>query len=451
MQFTRVAKKTLIFAGIILVIKASNAYALSIVGDFNNDNYIDMKDIAEIGSYYDSNNSVYDLNKDGVVDIFDIVKTSKNMSDATYRVYNSSGLLSGEYDSGQLLNASKNAADNNGIVVKNGQVIWTNTSYSVFDGENFISKSDKYFNAGIAASSLNSGLVIAKDGNVILNKSSDYKIKLAYAQYDLNLRNAPSATAAWSSEIPKGSLVELVKRTNGVYQVKYNDGSQVKTGYVTRYVDIFTDDFNDDLLGYVSENYESNGDPGTVSTTPGDPGGTSYGPWQLASKVGSVDSFLIWLKNENVDFYNTLIAAKQADNNTYSTNFNNAWSKLGTDHYDEFFEVQKKYIKITYFDKLVKALQNSGTDYTSRLNDYSVRNMLWSTAVQHGVSRATSIIQIYKDVTNDVDFVNDIYDERSKVDIYFSSSSDSVKQAVKTRFASEKQFIQRILSDEKNY
>ncbi|MBK1813871.1 hypothetical protein JHL18_25015 [Clostridium sp. YIM B02505] len=451
MKLIKLAKKSLILAAIILVIKANNAYALSIVGDFNKDNSVDMKDIAEIGSYYDSNNTTYDLNKDGIVDIFDIVKTSKNMSDANYIVYNGEGIVSAEYNSGELLSACKMAANNNGILVKNGQVIWTNTTYSAFDGENYILKSDKYFNAGIAAASLNSGIVIAKDGNTVLNKENNYKIKLAYAQDDLNLRNSASETAPWSSEIPKGSLVELIKRTNGVYQVNYNDGKLIKRGYVTRYVDIFTDDFNDDLLGYVSEKYESNGKPGTYNTTPGDPGGTSYGPWQLAVKVGSVDSFLMWLKGEKVDFYNTLISAKQADNGTYGTNFNNAWSKLGTDHYDEFFDVQKKYIKITYFDQLVKALKNSGTDYSSRLNDYSVRNMLWSTAVQHGVGGAKNIIQIYKDVTNDVDFINAIYDERSKVDIYFKSSSDAVKQGVKNRFVSEKQFIQRILSAEKNY
>ncbi|GFZ33956.1 hypothetical protein CSC2_44820 [Clostridium zeae] len=451
MSLAAVLKKSILFASLVILLKSSNVYAVNIVGDFNGDNVVDMKDIAAASSYYETNNSNYDLNKDGIVDIFDITRTSKNMSDATYKVYSSGGILSGEYSSGQLLDAAKNASNSNGVAIKDGQVIWDNNYYYVFDGETFISKSDKYFDSNIAASALNNGVVLDKGGNAILNRAANYKIKLAYAQDDLNLRNAPSSTAAWDSEVPKGSLIELVKRTNGVYQVKYNDGSQIKTGYVTRYVDIFTDDFNDDLLGYVSEKYESNGNPGTYNTTPGDPGGTSYGPWQLAVKVGSVDSFLMWLKNENVDFYNTLISAKQADNNTYSTNFNNAWSKLGTDHYDEFFEVQKKYIKVTYFDQLVKVLQNSGTDYSSRLNDYSVRNMLWSTAVQHGVGGAKNIIQIYKDVTNDVDFVNDVYDERSKVDIYFSSSSDAVKQAVKTRFVSEKQFIQRILSDEKNY
>src|SRR6478736_3004866 len=49
----------------------------------------------------------------------------------------------------------------------------------------------------------------------------------------------------------------------------------------------------DEDLGKLSEKYESgNRGPGTVSTGKGDPGGVSYGTYQLASKVGRADAFV---------------------------------------------------------------------------------------------------------------------------------------------------------------
>src|SRR5437868_13354131 len=49
----------------------------------------------------------------------------------------------------------------------------------------------------------------------------------------------------------------------------------------------------DDKLGSLSEKYESgNRGPGTVSTGKGDPGGVSYGTYQLSSRVGRADAFV---------------------------------------------------------------------------------------------------------------------------------------------------------------
>ena len=45
-------------------------------------------------------------------------------------------------------------------------------------------------------------------------------------------------------------------------------------------------------LGDLSALYESNGDPGCVSTGYGDLGGISYGAYQLASNTGSVEEFI---------------------------------------------------------------------------------------------------------------------------------------------------------------
>src|SRR5215211_8493937 len=48
-----------------------------------------------------------------------------------------------------------------------------------------------------------------------------------------------------------------------------------------------------DALGALSAKYETGGrGPGTVSTGAGDPGGVSYGSYQMATKMGTVARFI---------------------------------------------------------------------------------------------------------------------------------------------------------------
>src|ERR1044071_2404337 len=48
-----------------------------------------------------------------------------------------------------------------------------------------------------------------------------------------------------------------------------------------------------DMLGELSAKYETGGrGPGTVSTGAGDPGGVSYGSYQMATKMGTVARFI---------------------------------------------------------------------------------------------------------------------------------------------------------------
>ena len=48
------------------------------------------------------------------------------------------------------------------------------------------------------------------------------------------------------------------------------------------------------MIGELSKEYESNGDIGAISSGYNDAGGKSYGMYQLASAVGSVDAFIQW-------------------------------------------------------------------------------------------------------------------------------------------------------------
>lgn len=266
---------------------------------------------------------------------------------------------------------------------------------------------------------------------------NDYRIGI---QPDGNLViHGQGGTAIWASNTDQaqGAQISLVLSNYGDLRILKNGDCIWDT--------------NASVLGVLSAKYESNGDPGAIGNTPGDPGGKSYGAWQLASKVGSVDSFIIWLKNANYNYYQQLLNAKNADGGTFGDNFDSTWKNLATTDRDTFLQLQHDYIKSAYYDSAVKSIRSKyNVDITSR--SFALQNVLWSTAVQHGVGGAANIFGAVNSKVNlnsdDETVINAVYDERSNVDKYFSASSDAVKAAVKNRFVYERADALKMLHNE---
>ncbi len=82
----KIAIKVVIIGLVFVSINAIKASAATLEEltriDFNNDQVIDGKDLDIIYSYNNTSNSTYDLNNDGVVDIYDITKVSKNIGES---------------------------------------------------------------------------------------------------------------------------------------------------------------------------------------------------------------------------------------------------------------------------------------------------------------------------------------------------------------------------------
>lgn len=130
-------------------------------------------------------------------------------------------------------------------------------------------------------------------------------------------------------------------------------------------------------LGKLSERFESGGrGPGTVSSGKGDPGGVSYGLYQLASKTPTLADFLA---HEGKPW-----AAELAKGGAPGTaGFSSAWKAIAAREPDRFAEAQHEYIKRTHYDRAVAGvLQRTGLDLDSR--HQAVRDATWSVAVQHG-------------------------------------------------------------------
>ena len=199
-------------------------------------------------------------------------------------------------------------------------------------------------------------------------------------------------------------------------------------------------------LGSTSAKYESNNNPGTISNTPGDIGGKSYGAWQFSSKTGSLDSFINSLNKSNKSFYSKLTQAKAKDGNNFGENFDAAWTSISSDNKEVFLKLQQNSIKQNYYDSAALALKSKyGFDINTKSN--ALKESLLSTAVQHGVGGTLSVFSKLNLNKSDANIINDLYNERQKVNVYFKDSSAAVKQSVYNRFTREKQDMLSMFND----
>lgn len=128
-------------------------------------------------------------------------------------------------------------------------------------------------------------------------------------------------------------------------------------------------------LGALSEHYESGGRGcGTVSGGHGDPGGVSYGLYQLASRTGTAAAFCA---AEGAPWACELGKAPG------SSAFSAAWKAIAARDAEAFAAAQHAFIERTHYRPAVKAVKaRTGHDLDSR--PAALRDAVWSTAVQHG-------------------------------------------------------------------
>ncbi|MEJ5978554.1 hypothetical protein WG901_18020 [Novosphingobium sp. PS1R-30] len=129
-------------------------------------------------------------------------------------------------------------------------------------------------------------------------------------------------------------------------------------------------------LGALSERFES-GDrgAGAVSRGRGDPGGVSYGIWQLSSRAGMAAAFVT---GEGAAWRSDFAGAAPG-----TPAFSAAWQAIAAREPEAFVEAQHAFIARTHYRPAVTAVrQRSGLDLDAR--HPAVRDAAWSVAVQHG-------------------------------------------------------------------
>ena len=201
-------------------------------------------------------------------------------------------------------------------------------------------------------------------------------------------------------------------------------------------------------LGTLSSKYETSGrGPGTVSSGQGDPGGVSYGSYQMTSRGGGT---VLRFVSDPAFPWRDRFAGLTSGSDAFSA----AWRALAAERPDAFFAAQHAYIQRTHFDPLVRRVRSaSGLDLSER--SHALQDAAWSTAVQHGpntsvVTRAIDAVGgagtlPAGDLDGDRRLIRAIYAERGRrgadgrLAHFPRVESVRVQQSLANRFVNEEQ------------
>jgi len=183
----------------------------------------------------------------------------------------------------------------------------------------------------------------------------------------------------------------------------------------------------DGSLGSISRKYESRGNAGTISTGVGDPGGKSYGSYQLSSNKGVLQSFI----NQS-GFKNEFDGLKIG-----SPAFDKKWKELAQKYPDQFAKEQHDFIKRTHFDPVAKEASKMGYD----LSDKRIREALFSSSVQTSFSGNKEILKNADPTGNTEEQINSLYMARKDYVARKGGLNSRTEQAVMKRYDRERKDV----------
>lgn len=195
------------------------------------------------------------------------------------------------------------------------------------------------------------------------------------------------------------------------------------------------------MLGDLSAKYESNGNPGTVSTGYGDAGGVSYGTYQLATNTGSVNSFIKWLQVKGHTYGTSLSKYTPG-----SAEFTALWKQIAAIDPGGFLQLQHDYIQYAYYEPAVRKLK--GAFFNAEKHTEVMQDVIWSRAVQYGTGYIVEMFEeaaatlgypnlSYVDAPNfDADMIKAIYLNVCKTPAW-TNGSPSLRSGLYSRFENE--------------
>lgn len=193
-------------------------------------------------------------------------------------------------------------------------------------------------------------------------------------------------------------------------------------------------------LGTLSAQFES-GKDGIAAIGYDGTGGTSYGKFQIASKVGTMKDFLLYLDGQAPDLASRLRKSGPANTGSRHGAMPDMWRQIASEDPERFEQLQEGFAKEShYLPALQSILQKTGLEESSLSN--AMREVIWSTAIQHGpagasriFARADAISGNKNDPNYERKMISNVYQIRAT---QFGSSTESVRAAVQNRFKKEK-------------
>ena len=196
----------------------------------------------------------------------------------------------------------------------------------------------------------------------------------------------------------------------------------------------------EDGLGSLAAQFES-GSAGSAAIGYDRVGGTSYGKYQIASRVGSMNNFLKFLDKEAPDLADRLRSAGPANTGGRRGKMPDTWRAIAAEQPTRFEALQEKFIHASHYAPALDALTKSAGINPEELSP-AMQEVLWSTAVQHGPAGAA---RIFNRAVSRTGKLEDSQAERKIIDsVYairaeqFGSSTEQVRAAVRNRLKQEK-------------
>ena len=203
----------------------------------------------------------------------------------------------------------------------------------------------------------------------------------------------------------------------------------------------------DTSLGGLSAHYES-GKRGSEAVGYDTTGGTSYGKYQISSRRGTFSEFVLWLKRKGGDAAVLGAELRNAGRpNTRSTagGVPDAWRKAAAE--GRLKDYEHLFIKESHYDEALRRLPEELRTRIEKSD--ALKNVLWSTAVQHGPGGAASLFRASSEgagAESDEAFIRNLYKDRATK---FSSSTANVKLSVRNRMVAESQMALAAYAKEK--
>lgn len=200
-------------------------------------------------------------------------------------------------------------------------------------------------------------------------------------------------------------------------------------------------------LGKLSARFESGSD-GIAAIGYDRTGGTSYGKYQIASRVGSMNSFLSFLDEKAPDLASRLRGAGPANTGSRQGRMPDVWRAIAKEQPERFESLQEAYISESHYKPALQSITRNTGLSEERLSA-AMREVIWSTAVQHGPAGAARIFDRADDMSGkpgdaayERKLINNVYALRAG---QFGSSSSQVRAAVQNRFRQEKELALNML------
>ena len=195
----------------------------------------------------------------------------------------------------------------------------------------------------------------------------------------------------------------------------------------------------DDSLGSLAAQFES-GKDGISAIGYDSVGGTSYGKYQIASRVGSMTGFLSFLDTQAPDIAKRLRAAGPANTGSRRGKMPDVWQQIAAEQPARFEALQEKFIHDSHYAPALDAVTKTAGIDPAKLSP-AMQEVLWSTAVQHGPSGAARIFSravskgSFENMQAERKLIDTVYSIRAE---QFGSSTEQVRTSVRNRLRQEK-------------